>query len=250
MYTSGKFTVQGKEKDEFIQHYLEPEILKEFSFSYPELSTDMTPRIGVDEAGKGDVFGSLCIAGVYADEKKIQELLKLKIQDSKRLSDSSVLAKYKQIINICPYKALTIHPEKYNELYKRFFNLNHLLAWGHATVIDNLFQQTGCQKAIVDQFGHESLVENAVRKKGLNIELTQRHKGEEDVVVAAASIVARAHFLESLEKLGNQFNVTLPKGASNQVISIGRRLTSSHGPGILEKTAKMHFKTIQDILAP
>src|SRR5580693_626798 len=64
LYTSGKLTVQGKGKDEFIAFYLEPEILKKLAYTHPELGVDMTARIGIDEAGKGDFFGPLCIAGV------------------------------------------------------------------------------------------------------------------------------------------------------------------------------------------
>jgi ribonuclease HIII len=77
LYTSGKLTVQGKEMEEFITFYLEPEILKNVTYSYPEVGVDFTPRIGIDEAGKGDFFGPLCIAGVQADEAKIKELLAL-----------------------------------------------------------------------------------------------------------------------------------------------------------------------------
>ncbi len=248
LYASGKLTVQGKGHEEFITFYLEPEILGNLSFSHPEISVDLTPRIGIDEAGKGDVFGPLCIGGVYADEKTIPALIKLGIKDSKRLSDETVIKKSREIANLCPHKVLAIHPEKYNELYEKFFNLNHLLAWGHATVIETLYQQTGCDRATIDQFGHESLVENALRKKALNIRLHQRHRGEEDVVVAAASIMARAKFLESLQKLGEPYELSIPKGASKEVSLFCKRLFQSHGVTALEKTSKMHFKTVQEAM--
>lgn len=73
LYTSGKITVQGKEKDEFITFYLEPEILKNIAYSYPEVGVDLTPHIGADEAGKGDFFGPLCTSAFFAG----QQLLKL-----------------------------------------------------------------------------------------------------------------------------------------------------------------------------
>ena len=73
-YESGKLVVQGKGTQEFIEFVLEPEILKQAKLGYetvlnPEL---LLPRIGVDESGKGDFFGPLCIAGVYINESVIK----------------------------------------------------------------------------------------------------------------------------------------------------------------------------------
>ena len=66
-YESGKLVLQGKGTQEFIEFVLEPEILKEVKLGYetvlnPEL---LDARFGVDESGKGDFFGPLCVAGVY-----------------------------------------------------------------------------------------------------------------------------------------------------------------------------------------
>ena len=66
LYESGKLTVQGKDKDDFIAFYLEPEILQSFAYIHPTANIDLTARIGIDQAGKGDFFGPLCIAGVQA----------------------------------------------------------------------------------------------------------------------------------------------------------------------------------------
>jgi len=80
------------------------------------------------------------------------------------------------------------------------------------------------------------------------VSLTQRHRAEEDPVVAAASVLARAAFLDGLEHLGKQFEVELPKGASSQVIKAGKTLVQKFGPQVLEQTAKLHFKTKEEIL--
>src|SRR5687768_458876 len=56
LFKSGKLMVQGKKKDDLISFYLEPEILGNLAYSYPEASVNSAPHIGVDEAGKGDVF--------------------------------------------------------------------------------------------------------------------------------------------------------------------------------------------------
>jgi hypothetical protein len=36
------------------------------------------------------------------------------------------------------FDVIALRPEKYNELYASFRNLNRMLAWGHATVIEEL----------------------------------------------------------------------------------------------------------------
>lgn len=248
LYTSGKLTVQGKDKEDFIHFYLEPEILKSLSYSHPEIEIDLTPRIGIDEAGKGDFFGPLCIGGVYGDEKTIKELLDIGVKDSKTISDKNVILLKNKIQRLCPHAVVRILPKKYNELYASFHNLNKLLAWGHATAIGELVAKTGCRNVIIDQFASEHVVESALRQKHLEANLTQKHKAESDPVVAAASILARAAFLEGLEKLGEKVGMTLPKGASQQVITAGKALVSKLGEGILEEVAKLHFKTKEEVL--
>lgn len=249
LYTSGKITVQGKGKDDFIAYYLEPEILKSLAYTYPESGVDMTPHIGVDEAGKGDFFGPLCIAGVQADEEGIKKLLSLGVKDSKRMNDKNILTLAAKIRPAFAHSIIRIFPLKYNELYHNFKNLNRLLAWGHGTAIGELVEKTGCQQALIDQFADESLVENALKRKNLAIQLTQRPRAEEDPVVAAASILARAAFVEGLDSLSKEAGFELPKGASDKVIEAGRKLLQTLGGESLGKYAKLHFKTYNDILS-
>ena len=248
LYQSGKLTVQGKGMDEFIQFYLEPEILQSVAFSYPETQVSMTTRIGIDESGKGDFFGPLCVAGVQADEAMIKELLAIGVRDSKKIADGPIRTLSTKIKKICPHSIVFISPQKYNELYGKFRNLNQLLAWGHATAIAELVAKTGCTEVVIDQFASEHVVINALKNKKLSVSLTQRHRAEADPVVAAASILARAAFLEGMERLSKTYEIEIPKGASALVIKTGKRLVRKYGPQILELTAKLHFKTKEEIL--
>jgi len=248
LYKSGSLVVQGKDKDEFIEFYLEPEILKTFSYTHPEALVSMTSRIGVDEAGKGDFFGPLCVGALYADEKGIKKLISLNIRDSKKISDKSILDLASILKANFQIAVVRIFPEKYNDLYLKFKNLNYLLAWAHTTALSELVAKTDCKNVIIDQFANKSVVESAVRRKSLNIHLEQRTKAEEDPVVAAASILARAAFLKGLEELSAQYNQKLPKGASAIVIDIGKKFVEKHGPESLEKVAKIHFKTKEAIM--
>lgn len=247
LYSSGKLVVQGKASPEFIEFYLEPELLKNVTFTHPVSNYDTSPRIGVDEAGKGDFFGPLCIAGVYGGEDEIEKLLKMGVKDSKSLGDVEIHRIADKIKQSVPHHVVRIGPAKYNEIYPQFGNLNLLLAWGHATVIEALSAETGCKRALVDQFSKSPLVQNALKRKKLIIEFEQRTKAESDPVVAAASILARDAFVRGIETLGKNYGITLPKGASNQVIQTGVRLMREHGMQIFDAVAKKHFKTLTDI---
>lgn len=251
LYLSGKLVVQGKEMASFIEFYLEPEILQSFSYGYKEVlhseDLDLSPHIGIDESGKGDFFGPLCIAGVYGDKETITALQKIGVKDSKQLTDSMAGTLSKKIRACCPHHIVRINPPKYNELYGKFNNLNTLLAWGHATAIDALVVQTGCKTVVVDQFASKHVVENALKRKQLEVSLTQRHRAEADLVVAAASILARHAFLDGLARLGEDIGITLPKGASAQTVSVARQLLKKFGPEVFTKVAKTHFKTYREL---
>jgi ribonuclease HIII len=250
LYTSLKLTVQGKEMAPFIEFYLEPEILKNVSFTYGAQAEplDETGRIGVDESGKGDYFGPLCVAAVFAQGDGIHKLAKLGVKDSKKLTDVQILKIAKSIRDEFQHSLIRIGPAKYNELYSKFGNLNTLLAWGHATAIDHLNKISQCKCVLIDKFAHESLVQRALERKKIEVELTQKVRAEEDIVVAAASILARAAFVEGIDKLGKEVGMILPKGASSKVLEVGKSLVRQFGEGVLEKVGKLHFKTTQQIL--
>jgi ribonuclease HIII len=73
-------------------------------------------------------------------------------------------------------------------------------------------------------------------------------RAEQDIVVAAASVVARGKFLARLQRLSEQFKVDLPKGASQKVIEAGKSFIETRGIQQLAKVAKLHFSTTQKIL--
>lgn len=249
LYESGKLMVQGKDKDNFITYYLEPEILGNLSYSYPETTFNTQPHIGVDEAGKGDVFGPLCVAALYADSDQISNLIKMGIRDSKRLTDGTIIKMAGKIKKDFTYSLVQIFPKRYNELYEGFKNLNTLLGWGHATSIEEILKKTDCKEVLIDQFANERVVESALERKNLSVQLSQRHRGEEDIVVAGASILARAAFVQGIEKLSQEYNMTLPKGASAKVVQAGQKFVTIHGKESLKDVVKLHFKTISQILA-
>lgn len=205
-------------------------------------------HIGTDESGKGDYFGPLVIAGVYLPEGQEAVLQEFGIKDSKKFSDNRVRELAEIVKKGYTHSVVAIGPEKYNELYGKLRNLNKILAWGHSRVIENILGEVPCRLAITDQFGDKLFVLNALMKKGKNIELIQKPRAEEDLAVAAASILARAEFLKRLFFLSQDVGVELPKGSSPPAEEAGLKLVRLHGPQVLDKVAKKHFKLTPRIL--
>lgn len=212
------------------------------------------PIIGTDESGKGDYFGPLVSAGVYVDEQTAKDLMAYGVKDSKELSDSKNSELAQKVAKICKgrFAIIEISPEKYNDLYEQFKkekkNLNTLLAWGHAKAIEEILSKVDCKVAIADQFADESFILGKLQEKGKRIKLVQMHKAEQHIAVAAASILARARFLEKLSKLSNEYKIDLPKGASQIVVESARKVVDMHGKEMLRKVAKLHFKTTTAVI--
>lgn len=203
--------------------------------------------IGVDESGKGDYFGPLVIAGVYADAAMKRELAKIGAMDSKALTDKKIELLAREIKTICPHDIVTVGCEAYNKIYHRVNNLNKLLAWGHARVIENMLEKVQCQYALSDQFGAEHFIQEALMEKGRTLKLEQKTKGEENIVVAAASILARNEFVQKMEEMNEIYHMTFPKGASSATIQAAQMFVRMYGKENLNKVAKLHFKTTEKI---
>jgi ribonuclease HIII len=205
-------------------------------------------HIGTDESGKGDYFGPLVVAGVFVPEGQQNVLTELGIRDSKKISDNRIRELATLLKKGYKHSLVAIGPERYNELYKKLRNLNKILAWAHSRAIENILEEVNCSVAVTDQFGDKSFVLNALMKKGREIELIQRPKAEEDLAVAAASILARAEFLKRLYFLSQDVGMDLPKGSSSLADEAGLRLVKLHKVEILDKVAKKHFKITRRIL--
>ncbi len=203
-------------------------------------------RVGVDESGKGDFFGPLVVAACYVGPEHYAELEGVK--DSKKLTDAQALALAEKIKKVCPHSVILMNPVKYNELYLKIKNLNHLLAWGHAQAIENVLEKQPADLIISDQFAAGgTVVKSKLKELGRKAQFVSRVRAESDLAVAAASILARAEFLKRLKGLSQEFGIDLPKGATN-VIGTGKRFVQMHGAENLGKVAKMHFKTSGQVL--
>jgi ribonuclease HIII len=209
------------------------------------------PHFGVDESGKGDFFGPLVISGVYVDAGIARKFLDAGVQDSKRIgSDARIRALADSIRkdSLGLVDTVLIGPERYNDLYEKFGNLNKLLGWGHARVIENLLERKpDCPRSLSDQFADARVIQQSLLQHGRKIDIEQRTKAESDVAVAAASILAREAFINWLERRGKTLGMKLGRGVSTDVKDAAAKLVEAKGPGILREVAKVHFRTAHEI---
>ncbi|MCL5029908.1 MAG: ribonuclease HIII [Bacteroidetes bacterium] len=206
--------------------------------------------IGTDESGKGDYFGPLVICGVFADKKNLAELKKIGVKDSKELSDNlikKISLEIKEIIGN-KFSIIIITPEKYNQLHEKMKNVNRILGWAHAKVLENLLEKFETGEAISDKFGDENYIRNSLQGKGKNILLHQYTKAERYTAVAAASILAREKFCNWFDVQKNKYGLELPKGASSKVDNEARSIKEKFGYEKLNELVKLHFKTTLKII--
>jgi ribonuclease HIII len=254
VYEKGpKVLLQGKGVEEFVQFELEPKILGEAKLGYEEVhSPEMfEPHFGIDESGKGDFFGPLVISGVYVDHGIARKLLDVGVVDSKRIgSDGRIRALADMIrkTTIGLVETVLIGPAKYNELYGKFANLNSLLGWGHARVIENLLgKKPECPRSLSDQFADARVIQQSLLKHGQKIEIQQRPRAESDVAVAAASILAREGFINWLDRKGKELGLRLERGVSSGVKEAARKIAEKGGAEALREVAKIHFRTAHEV---
>jgi ribonuclease HIII len=254
-YTSGKVVVAGKGTEEFVSMTLEPEVTGVARLGYDEvLHPDwFEPHAGLDESGKGDFFGPVVAATVVAEKSAIEAWRKAGVQDSKKIAEPRILQLDTLIRGTPGVVVKTCHcgMPKYNELMARpRANLNALLAWQHATALLQALAEKRVRWGLLDQFSEQPLVQRELARKGETVfELRMRTKAEEDPVVAAASVVARAEYVRIMRRLSEQFGAPLQKGAGAGVKVQAREIMARFGARALGDFAKLHFRTAYEVVS-
>ncbi len=222
VYKSGVISYAGKDFS----------LIKSIIDDFQIKTADLTPRIGCDEAGKGERFGPIVLSCVFADGKAVSELLKLGVRDSKKLSDRKIAELSDKILKISHGLVRVIQPKVYNKLYERYKNLNKLMQEQYIDLIKKLLSKYPVRRILVDQFSSR-FQEKLSKELPENLEIVVKPRlDERDVVVAAASILAKKARLDALKSLEEKFGVKLPK--SNEAATFPKEL--------LPELAKLHFK--------
>ncbi len=251
-YKSGKVVIQGKKTEDFVTYVIEGEITKTPLLGYDEVHHPewFELHAGLDESGKGDLFGPLVSACVIADGSIVRKWMEAGIRDSKKITSDAAVLKLERLIRKTPgvvIKTAFASMRKYNELYEKFDkNLNKLLAWFHAKALGEALKEKPVPWGMLDQFTKQPLVQNYF--KGQPFELKMQTKAEADPVVAAASIIARATYIHQMKKLSEACEQELSKGVSSQVKEQAKSIVEKMGSEALPDFCKMHFRTSYEVL--
>jgi len=234
LYASGKIVISGKEEDIYTDIMMKKDL-----FELPKAPADCW--FGVDEAGKGDLFGPLVVASVLMNKDLVSAAIDMGIKDSKDLKDDMIKKIAQKIRKNFPYKTVIIMPEKYNLLYEKFNNLNTMLAWAHSKAAQEISEMGEPELGIFDRFAHESVLSKALSGK-IKAKIIQKTKAESDIAVAAASIIARAEFVRRIELLSEQSGISIPKGCSKSTMALAKKLKAERGMEVFKGLCKAHFK--------
>ena len=210
---------------------------------------DGTPRVGTDEAGKGDYFGPLVVAGVRVlDEKSARELREIGARDSKTLSrpaNTSLARRITESVGPENLRVVVLRPREYETLRRASDNnINKLLAKVNVQIFCEL--KSNIELFVVDEFGKAASSYVGPRLPP-NVRLMVRPRAEDDVAVAAASILARARYLEEMGALSQEVGFELPRG-STHVLEAARQVVEERGLEGLAEVAKVHFSTTARVL--
>ncbi len=253
VYTSKKIIFSGRGTRDFVSNVYEPKITGKALLGYDEVWHPewFEFHAGLDESGKGDLFGPLVSCCVIAGGDAVKYWRSIGVKDSKLLADSSIL-KLEKFIRATPgvvVKTVFAPMERYNFLYdNKYNNMNLLLTYFHFVALRESLAEVEAKGlaeprwGLLDEFCSAPYVQRELELNGIDFDLKMRPRAESDPVVAAASIVARAEFLREYKKLREISGMPLPKGCSADAVKALRQLWRKVGKRRLVEFAKMHFK--------
>lgn len=206
------------------------------------------PRIGCDESGKGDYFGPLVVAAFRLTADTLPMVEALGVRDSKTVSDAEALRLAGQLNRTGAAFVKVLDPYDYNRGYARTPNVNLLLGRLYGAVLGYVIADSqGPITVVIDRFTTRlgPLREALALPPGSR--LITEPRGERDLAVAAASLLARASFLDGLRRLEHDYGHRFPPGAGAPVLQAGRDFLHTFGLENLPYVAKVHFATTRDL---
>ncbi|MHB8070926.1 MAG: DUF3378 domain-containing protein [Candidatus Cryosericum sp.] len=205
------------------------------------------PVVGGDESGKGDLFGPLVVAAFAArSESERREILRAGARDCKLMSDSEVRSVAPKLGRLGVSSVRVLMPAEYNSRYARVHNVNILLNEIYADLLLDVANKTSAHTVILDKYGGRAA---SLWKTPQDFRFVVETHAERYAEVAAASVLARAAFLDGLEKTAKDNGLDrLPKGASIETQAFMRRLASEKGRDVLRSVAKVNFAPVKECL--
>ncbi|CQR48076.1 Ribonuclease HIII [Paraliobacillus sp. PM-2] len=213
---------------------------------YPNLFNES--HIGSDEAGTGDYFGPITVAAAYVEESQIPLLKELGVKDSKNLTDATITSIAKKLLQLdLPYSLVVLHNQKYNKLQQKGWSQGKMKAMLHHHALNQLMKKIDPLKPngiIIDQFCEPHVYQRHLQSEQATLQenVYFMTKAEShSIAVAAGSIIARASFVQEMNKLSSKAGMNLPKGASAKVDQVIASMIKKYGRNSLNTFAKVHF---------
>lgn len=212
-------------------------------------ASDTIPQAGSDEVGTGDFFGPIVVvAALVPAQKTADRLHELGITDSKAMTDERILQVYPELKTLVPYASRIMPNTLYNKIWNaETMNINRIKARMHNQAWLDLKEKVGGklpELCMVDQFckpatyyGHLKGVDQIERSLQFETKAESRY-----IAVAAASVLARAIFLENWKKMEEHYGIHMEKGAGPKTDKSARTIFQEKGMDIFPKIAKMHFR--------
>jgi len=212
--------------------------------------------VGSDEVGVGDYLAPLVVASTYVSAELIPRLIEIGVKDSKSMTDNRISAIAKQIKQMIPYTLVVLENKKYNAMVDAKINAHGIKSFLHNRALSELVQNlpTYPDYIIIDEFANRNLYFKYLQNLPKRPEILERNlhfvkKGESvHIAVAAASILARAAFVEYLDALSERLEMDILKGASAQVDSCAMEIVTKYGVNLLKDHCKWHFANTKRVL--
>ena len=206
--------------------------------------------VGSDEVGTGDYYGPIVVTASYVKKDDIDFLTELGVKDSKKLSDEQILKIVPKIIKRIPYKTIMLSNKEYNEKYGKNMNMNKIKAILHNKVLSEMVDGNKYDYIVIDQFESEKSYYDHLKECNNPLKgITFITKAEDKCMsVAVSSLISRYIFIKEIDKLGNKYDIFLPKGANYYVEDVGIKLVQKYGVDILKNVAKLNFSNTDRIL--
>ena len=211
-----------------------------------------TTAVGSDEVGTGDYFGPIVVTASYVKKEDVEELIKLGVGDSKKISDDKIKKIAPIIAKKITYRSLILSNSEYNEKYRKDVNMNKIKAIMHNKVLYQLINEEKVKYdyIIVDEFAKEArYYEYLAGISQIQKDITFITKAEDkNLAVACSSIISRYIFLKEFDKICTSLQIPLVKGAGKDVDKIGEEVVEKYGEDKLKEIAKLNFKNTDRIL--
>lgn len=204
--------------------------------------------LGVDEAGKGPVIGSMFVAGVVFSEEDIFDLAACGVKDSKLLSPARRESIERQIL----FRArdsfvLEVTAQQIDEL-RMLMSMNDIMVRAHSRVVSGL----RADRAILDaaDVNAERFAQRVRELSGASMQILAEHDADrKHIVVAAASIIAKVARDRSIRELEASLGRPIGSGYPSDPVTVSFLKEWIEENGDLPPFARKSWSTAQRLKA-